>query len=387
MWEAVADMDSDCRQKEKPAQSWLIELTIFKMASTLPLCFDCVSMTKPESHISAAAVAAGTIQNLLLLHTERQKRGVSADKKAKLDELVAGLGIVNERLSIHPETAFADLTPLCKSHMADAIASKAEIYQDHYRGLGGADPDYRNGLVLAARLFEYANDINENQTWMHWRGLLLNELGDHQAAADSFGKASEISGGKDIYQVFQMQSLSAAQPSTSKSESGQDADALLNSIRASVKAITGMDISDEELQTMARANDLLQERFEEAVDDEVVEAGPFLPLDQQLKIAQFGVETAYLIVDGHYEEARKRFGASFKSDLSLQDMKAEYEEMTSYSETPMETAYAMAPYVVDGCAHIYIAVQSDDISEAITFIFNHVEEKKLEIEGIDWGRP
>src|SRR5690606_37227278 len=131
------------------------------------------------------------------------------------------------------------------------------------------------------------------------------------------------------------------QPSTSKNEAGQDADALLNSIRASVKAITGMDISDEELQTMARANDLLQERFEEAADDEVVEAEPFLPLDQQLKIAQFGVETAYLIVDGHYEEARKRFGASFKSDLSLQDMKAEYEEMTSYSETPIETAYAM----------------------------------------------
>lgn len=171
--------------------------------------------------------------------------------------------------------------------MADAIASKAEIYQDHYRGLGGADPDYRNGLALAARLLEYANDINENQTWMHWRGLLLNELGDHQTAADSFGKASEISGGKDIYQVFQMQSLSAAQP-VQQNESGQDADALLNSIRASVKAITGMDISDEELQTMARANDLLQERFE-AIDDEVVEAEPFLPLDQQLKIAQFGI--------------------------------------------------------------------------------------------------
>ena len=58
-------------------------------------------------------------------------------------------------------------------------------------------------------------------------------------------------------------------------------------------------------------------------------------------------------------------------------MKAEYEEMTSYSDTPMESAYAMSPYVVDGCAYIYIAVQSDDISEAITFIFNHVSDKQL----------
>ena len=73
--------------------------------------------------------------------------------------------------------------------------------------------------------------------------------------------------------------------------------------------------------------------------------------------------------------------------FKFESAKAEYEEMTSYSDTPMESAYAMSPYVVEGCAYIYIAVQSDDISEAITFIFNHVDEKQLVIEGIEWGRP
>ena len=344
-------------------------------------------MTKSESNISAGAVVENTIQSLLQLHTERQKRGVSDDKRTKLDELVAGLVIANERLSKDSEATFLDLTPFCKSQIADAIASKAEIYQDHSRGLGDTASGYRNGLVLAAQLFEYANGITANQTWMHWRGLILNELGDHQAAANSFGKAGEISGGNDIYQVFQMQSLNAAQTGSSKEEPGQDTDALLNSIRANVKAITGMDISDEDLQTMAQANDLLQARFDEASEDEDVEGEPFLPLDQKLEIARFGVETAYLIMDGHYEVARKRFGAAFKTELPLSDMKAEYEEMISYSDTPVETAYAMAPYVVDGCAYLYIAVQSDDISEAITFIFNHVDEEQLAIEGIEWGRP
>ena len=344
-------------------------------------------MKKSEFGISAGAVVASTIQDLLQLHTARQKNGVSEDKKAKLDELVDGLAIAHGRLSLDSNASLDELTPFCKSQIADAIASKAEIYQDHSRGLDDADLDYRNGLLLAAQLFEYANGITENQTWMHWRGLILNELGDHQAAANSFGKAGEIAGDNGIYQVFQMQSLHAMQSGSDKDESGQDTDALLDSIRANVKAITGMDISDEDLETMAKANDLLQARFDESSEDEDVESEPFLPLEQKLKIAQFGLEAAYQIMDGHYEAARKRFGAAFKTELPLAEMKAEYEEMTSYSDTPMESAYAMSPYVVEGCAHIYIAVQSDDISEAITFIFNHVDEKQLAIEGIEWGRP
>ena len=345
-------------------------------------------MKKSEFGISAGAVVASTIQDLLQLHTARQKNGVSEDKKAKLDELVDGLVIAHGRLSLDSNASLDDLTPFCKSQITDAIASKAEIYQDHSRGLDDADSDYRNGLLLAAQLFEYANGIHENQTWMHWRGLILNELGDHQTAADSFGKAGEIAGDNGIYQVFQMQSLHAMQSGTDKDESGQDTDALLlDSIRANVKAITGMDISDEDLETMAKANDLLQARFDESSEDEDVESEPFLPLEQKLKIAQFGLEAAYQIMDGHYEAARNHFGAAFKTELPLAEMKAEYEEMTSYADTPMESAYAMSPYVVEGCAYIYIAVQSDDISEAITFIFNHVDEKQLAIEGIEWGRP
>src|SRR5690606_353550 len=143
---------------------------------------------------------------------------------------------------------FLDLTPFCKSQIADAIASKAEIYQDHSRALGDADSDYRSGLLLAAQLFEYANGITENQTWMHWRGLIFRELGDHRSAADSFAEADEIAGDNGIYQVFQMQSLHAMQTGTDKDESGQGSDALLDSIRANVKAITGVDISDEDLQ-------------------------------------------------------------------------------------------------------------------------------------------
>ena len=48
-------------------------------------------MKKSEFGISAGAVVASTIQDLLQLHTARQKSGVSEDKKAKLDELVGKL--------------------------------------------------------------------------------------------------------------------------------------------------------------------------------------------------------------------------------------------------------------------------------------------------------
>ena len=98
------------------------------------------------------------------------------------------------------------------------------------------------------------------------------------------------------------------------------------------------------------------------------------------------------LVAGDYEAAHSMLSSALRENLSAAELKGEYEKMIEYGDGPPKLVDVVNvleewPAKQEGdIGWAYVAIISDDYSEAVTIVVAQ-ETEQFVIREIEWGRP
>lgn len=255
-------------------------------------------------------------------------------------------------------------------------------------------------LREAEGLYAIALNLFPEQTWAHWRGLVLMELEDYAAAEEAFNLAAlldgawKLNGLKESVYVDFARRARALRNDRRSGEAGPvdgvdppgDIDMRLpESLTAMVNAPGLMQDLQQELMALLQANAALGEQ----VGDGNLEAEggrESLTLEEEEAAIEAGERFAYHLIDGRFEAAHQMMDATLGANCTPAQLKQRYEEMTGYLEVPIDTVTSEPPERWEGRTHIYVALCNDRGSEAV-FLGLEQTGQEPRVVSIEWGRP
>ena len=261
------------------------------------------------------------------------------------------------------------------------------------------DPDL---LREAEQLYGEAVAIFPQGVWMYQRALLLMDLGDFDAAIASFQACAEQ--GDYVDQpalaplLAQCQGLKVRDTTArTAEEAGRMTRELVKDGMASMFAQFGP--RGEEMAQNMRG--LLDAVFamgdrdtpdDDANNDTGTATHAPLSADELERLCEFGEDFGWALVQGRFEQAHAMLGRALQAELSADDLRREYTEMVAYAESPIVDVEAMPPDTDAANAAqgelgwLYVAIASDDISEAVSLSIG-AADGRLHVRELEWGRP
>lgn len=285
-----------------------------------------------------------------------------------------------------------------KQQAASAIVNLARRTAARAEGNGTARHER---LREAEGLYAIALNLFPDQTWAHWRGLVLMDLEDYAAAEEAFNQAAsldrtwELNGLKEsVYGDFARRARSlrdGEQDETADPVNGvrglpKSFDAALPDSLASMTDAPGLKKDlQQELMALLQANAAMGEPEEDG-DFEVETGREPLTVEEEEAAIEAGERFAYHLVDGRFEMAHQMLGVELKATYTPAGLKQRYEEMIGYLEAPIDTVASEPPDRWEGRSHIYVGLCSDGGSEAVFLGLEQVG-RELRVASIEWGRP
>lgn len=285
-----------------------------------------------------------------------------------------------------------------KQQAASAIVNLARRTAARAEGNGATRHER---LREAEGLYAIALDLFPDQTWAHWRGLVLMDLEDYAAAEEAFNQAAsldrtwELNGLKESVYVDFARRARELRNGRHEGATGRvdevtglskDADATLPDSLASMMNAAGLTQDlQQELMALLQANAAMGEQAND--EDSEVEVGREpLTVEEEEAVIEAGERFAYHLVDGRFEAAHLMLGVELKATCTPARLKQCYEEMIGYLEAPIDTVASEPPDRWEGRSHIYVRLCSDFGSEAVFLGLERVE-RELQVVSIEWGRP
>lgn len=258
-------------------------------------------------------------------------------------------------------------------------------------------PIHRPVLAEAARL--YAEAIGIHPTGVnHWRrALILMQLGEFDEAIAAFRACVDcgdyVDGKAADPQIAICRQLQA-RGGRPGAEGDLRADIAMQATARMLRDLPGGDAATSIFSRMMAALGNLPGVAVGTREGGSSAAAPRPPLTEaeSTAVCDFGEGFAWRLVRGDWEGAHAQLDRRLRAELSPEDLREQYLEMTEYFEAPVDEVEAQPPdshmpdMDDDEVAWVYVAIASSYESEAVMLMVRR-EAGALRVSSLEWGRP
>ena len=113
--------------------------------------------------------------------------------------------------------------------------------------------------------------------------------------------------------------------------------------------------------------------------------------ERETPYGQVALEFAIALVSGEFEDAHCHLPSALRKELTPDILQGTYLEMIEYfqsspNEISLDVVDTSSPYAESDRGWVYVSINEDGNSEAVTVIIGNEDNKYL-IQELEWGRP